>query len=283
MQETADRLETVAHLCAVLASALRAGLTPARALEVAECTETDERLRSIGGGILGACWDVAIESGASPGQLLDRLSVVLAEQATSMRQAEVAAAGPRATFRLVLWLPLGSVIIAQLAGIPALTVLVSTGGGLVLLALGLSLLVVAQRWLNLLVSRAQRFSWACGLAPDLLAMVLRSSGAPSKAWGLVDIIPSEGYRDLAAREHEKQVCHDTLARSDEWGVPAAALLELHAALLRRHAQQIRDVAHAKLTVKVLIPLGVCVLPAFVLLAVVPSVLALLSSTGLGAG
>lgn len=281
--ETAARLEDAGQLCAILAAGLRAGLTPDRCLVVAQATPDDERLRVVAGGIVGACWDVAIDSGSAPGQLMGRLSEVLTLLASAMRQSEVTAAGPRATIRLVIWLPIASLLIAQLAGIPAVTVLLTTAMGWGMLGAGVALLWFARRWLHILIRRAQRFSWATGLAPDLVAMVLRAGGAPAMAWQLVESIPREGYLSEADRARDASSCTEALTQADEWGVPAASLLELQAQLQRRVGQHERESKLAALAVAVLLPLGACVLPAFVLIAVVPSVFALLSSTGLSVG
>ncbi len=66
------------------------------------------------------------------------------------------------------------------------------------------------------------------------------------------------------------------------GVPAAGLL-------RRAAEDVRDDAAAtglaaaeRLAVRLVLPLGTCVLPAFVLVGVVPVVVGVLSSTVVGA-
>lgn len=281
--ETADRLEGAAALCAVLSAALRAGLTPERCLDVAGVGPQDERLRRAAGGLVGSSWDVAIESGSAPARLLGRLSDLLTTVASSMRQAEVAAAGPRASIRLVMWLPIASLLLAQLAGIPALAVLLTTPVGVTMLVAGVVMLGAARVWLTTLITRAQRYSWASGLAPDLVAMALHSGASPATAWQLVEQIPDQGYLNGESRQRDVQSCHEALTQAEEWGVPAAAMLELRAQLLRRVEAQCRETAGAALAVHVLLPLGVCVLPAFVLLAVVPSVLALLSSTGLSNG
>ena len=282
-RETAVRLEGAAALCAVLSAALRAGLTPERCLEVAGVGPQDERLRLVAGGLVGSSWDVAIESGAAPARLLGRLSELLTSVASSMRQAEVAAAGPRATIRLVIWLPIASLLLSQLAGIPALAVLLTTPVGLAMLIAGVVLLWAARVWMTTLITRAQRYSWATGLAPDLVAMALHSGASPATAWHLVEQIPEQGYLDVESRQRDVESCQHAVSQADAWGVPAAAMLELKARLLRRMEAQQREATVAALAVHVMLPLGVCVLPALVLLAAVPSVLALLSSTGLSGG
>lgn len=63
------------------------------------------------------------------------------------------------------------------------------------------------------------------------------------------------------------------------GVALAPLLQSHADELRRGEHRRRQIAAARLGVMLVLPLGVCVLPAFVLLGVVPVLLTLVSGLG----
>ncbi len=63
--------------------------------------------------------------------------------------------------------------------------------------------------------------------------------------------------------------------SGRTGVALAPLLQAHADELRRSEHRRRQIAAARLGVMLVMPLGVCVLPAFVLLGVVPVLLTLL--------
>jgi tight adherence protein B len=62
------------------------------------------------------------------------------------------------------------------------------------------------------------------------------------------------------------------------GAPAIELLAAEARQERRTARAMGRRRAELLAVRLLLPLGVCVLPAFVLLGVVPVILAMLSST-----
>ena len=63
------------------------------------------------------------------------------------------------------------------------------------------------------------------------------------------------------------------------GVPAVVLLRSEADGRRRAARvRSRPARAAELETRLLLPLGLCVLPAFVLLGVVPIALAIVSST-----
>ncbi|MCK8468355.1 hypothetical protein M0722_14245 [Microbacterium sp. KSW4-16] len=64
------------------------------------------------------------------------------------------------------------------------------------------------------------------------------------------------------------------------GVPAVELLRASAAQDRHAARVGGRLRAAKLSTRLLIPLGVCTLPAFLLLGVAPMLLSVLSSTPL---
>ena len=63
------------------------------------------------------------------------------------------------------------------------------------------------------------------------------------------------------------------------GVALAPLLQSHADELRRGEHRRRQIAAARLGVMLVLPLGVCVLPAFVLMGVVPVLITLVGDLG----
>ncbi len=86
---------------------------------------------------------------------------------------------------------------------------------------------------------------------------------------------------LSLGEHETSVSFigvlDVMRRAEVDGVALATHLELVLQDLRRDRARALDAAAQRLTVSLLFPLVVCILPAFVLLAVVPLLLGALSS------
>jgi tight adherence protein B len=64
------------------------------------------------------------------------------------------------------------------------------------------------------------------------------------------------------------------------GVPAAALLHAEAEESRRAATADGERRAAELGTRLLLPLGVCILPAFIALGVAPIVVSIVSSTAL---
>lgn len=76
---------------------------------------------------------------------------------------------------------------------------------------------------------------------------------------------------------------DVLALSRAAGIPAAELLLGEAARMRRDARSDAQRAAAALGTRLMIPLGACILPAFMLVGVAPVLLSVLSSTVSGFG
>ncbi|BCW72681.1 type II secretion system F family protein [Arthrobacter sp. NicSoilB8] len=85
------------------------------------------------------------------------------------------------------------------------------------------------------------------------------------------------WRSSGAQASQLLVLRDTLAFAALTGAPSAALLYAQAARLRRERNRAAEQRAAALGVKLVVPLGLCSLPAFVCLGVVPVLLALLPS------
>lgn len=133
------------------------------------------------------------------------------------------------------------------------------------------------------------------LVLDLVAAVLGAGAPVPAALRLVaaslqdyDAVPAADLARLA-RRHELTLpdplpgpappwavaLDRTLLLARDAGVPPAALLLATAAEERRRQAARRRLAAARLGVRVVLPTGLCLLPAFVLLTVVPMVIALL--------
>jgi len=96
-------------------------------------------------------------------------------------------------------------------------------------------------------------------------------------WGVEDSAAWDGLPDVW-----RPAAH-AIALAGMAGVPPAGLLTRAAADLRRAEQRRIEEATGRLSVLVVIPLGLCFLPAFALLTVVPVVAALAGDLLAGAG
>ena len=224
---------------------------------------------------LAAAWRVATQAGAPLAPSLQAFAAGLRALADAQRETQVALAGPVATARLVLALPVVGILFGMVLGFNTLGTLFTTVPGLLCLGVGVALLLLARRWNRRLVAAAQPTEVFPGLELELLAIAVSGGGALDRARASVEAalvefsLPSTGGAD------------EVLALSARAGVPAAALLRAEADEARRDARAAAQKAAAVLAVRLMIPLGVCVLPAFMALGVAPLLIAVISSTVAG--
>lgn len=87
------------------------------------------------------------------------------------------------------------------------------------------------------------------------------------------------WRSSGQQCAEARKLKDALAFAALTGAPSSAILYAQAARLRREQFRAAEKRAAALGVKLVIPLGLCSLPAFICLGVVPVLLAMLPSAG----
>lgn len=237
-------------------------------LVAASASESESARR--GWRLLAASWAVATETGAPLAGVLDRAAETLRALADADRQVDLALAGPLATARIVALLPLAGVGLALLIGADPVGVVLGTAPGAVSAALGVAALAVGIRWTRRLVAEARVADPLAGVAHELLALAMAGGAAPDAAQRRVERAAARCGLELPVVD-----ARATLAFAARAGVPAAALLRAEAARARRLA--LADVLRraALLGSRLLGPLGLCLLPSFVLLGVVPLMIGIL--------
>lgn len=227
---------------------------------------------------LAAAWLVASDAGAPLAATLAELAASLRSLAQNQRDLETALAGPAATARMVMVLPVVGILFGMALGFDSLRILFTTPPGLVCLALGSVLMLLAQLWNQRLVRRARPVHLTPGLALDLMAIAVSGGASLSRARRVV--------------AHARETCgigndgsaaaiEEVLELSRRAGIPAAALLRSEATEARRTARSAGERRAATLAVTLMLPLGLCILPAFMLLGVAPLLIAVISSTVIG--
>lgn len=265
--------------------------------------------------LFARCWAVAVASGAPLSACLRTFGAALDQAATLRRELQSAFAGPAATSKLIGVLPIVGLAIGVLLGFDTVRVVVATPAGWVCLAGGALLMASGRVWSMRLIAAATPAELAPGLDAELVAVAMGSGASVERARELAasarrryPVQPERGrrapadgsptsdsggraprgsMRSSAAADAAAHVPPDStearvatvLEFASRAGVPAAALLRAEAERLRLEAESDGKVAAARVAVRLMIPLAVCVLPAFVLLGVVPVVISLLSSTG----
>ncbi|QVG65027.1 type II secretion system F family protein [Curtobacterium flaccumfaciens pv. flaccumfaciens] len=221
---------------------------------------------------------VADRTGAPVAETLRGLAGALRRAAASDRAIRVALAGPRTSARVVLALPLFGLGLGAAWGAGAVEVLVGSPAGWACSCTAAALVLAGRRWTARLVRSATPDGRVPGVLLDAWAVAVAGGGSWSTA-GQAVAEASAGAAPPAGDVHRLREVLDLARRA---GVPAAGLL-------RRAAEDVRDeaaadglVAAERLAVRLVLPLGVCILPAFVLVGVVPVVVGVLSSTVGGA-
>lgn len=222
---------------------------------------------------LAAAWSLAQESGAPLGPALRAQASALRDLAEVQRDVEVALAGPVATTRIVAALPVVGVLFGTALGFDTVGTLVGTPAGWACLVGGTALAVGAWAWMRRLVAAAGPTDAAPGLGGDLLVIALGGGAAPDRAREALDRAAVRFGLSV-----ETSSLDGTLALATAAGVPAAELLRAEAQESRHAARTDARVRAAALSSRLMLPLGLGVLPAFVLVGIVPLVLAVVSST-----
>ncbi|MCS5713670.1 type II secretion system F family protein [Herbiconiux sp. CPCC 205716] len=226
--------------------------------------------------VLAAAWSVASAAGAPLARCLDEIAATLRGLAQAERDTAAALASPMATTRLLMVLPIISVAGASLLGLDTLQVLVGSPAGLVCLAGGILLTVLGSLWSRHLVRRAAPADRAPGLLLDLTAVAVAGGGSLPAARALAtSTIERLAPAALTHESGQLDVLTEVLALAERSGAPPAQLLRSEALRLRREAVALTHRRTAELGVWLMLPLGTCVLPAFLLLAVAPLLLAAL--------
>jgi len=290
-----DQVAAIVHRLAVL---LAAGVTPAAAWEyLGRDGAAVTRARHAGLGVpdairasfaggehaqawagVATVWDVATHTGAPLASTLREQAASLRGAAAVEREVATALAGPTSTARIVLALPVLGILFGAALGFDSPRILFTTSAGIGCLLVGIVLVVFALAWIRSLVRAARRRDANPGLRLDLMAIAVSGGSSLDRAARAVDAaLEASGISVTADRGQVDEIL-DLASRA---GVPAAELLRSQAQEVRRAAASSAQRRAAILAVRLVLPLGVCILPAFMALGVVPLLIAVISSTALG--
>ncbi|MFD1720937.1 type II secretion system F family protein [Amnibacterium endophyticum] len=225
---------------------------------------------------IGATAGLATSVGAPLAPVL-RSAAAGARAAVALERAVAeSVAGPAASARLVLLLPPAALLLGGAFGFDVAGVLLGDPLGLLLLAAGGALLGAAALWSRRLIRAASAMSWTVGLRLELVATGVRAGLPVTRATGLADRAAAAAGLDSTAGDEVE----DVVAFAAEAGVPVVALLEAEADRVRLAAVAEARLRATVLAARLLLPLGLLVLPAFLVLGAVPIGLAVLRASHL---
>lgn len=233
-----------------------------------------EAIREEGGAwaSVASAWSIAATVGAPLGETLRTIAAALDDARDAADDVRVALAEPAATARLMLFLPPIGLLLGAALGFDTFRTVTTHPLGIACLILGITLVLVAHQWTARLIAQAQPDGTVPGLHAELTAIALSGGTSIGHAHTLVD--------DEHPHAPDRDATQQTLALSHAAGVPAVELLRAGAAHARHESRVAGKLRAAHLASRLLLPLGACTLPAFLLLGVAPLVLSVLTSTNL---
>lgn len=255
-------------------------------------------------------------AGAPLATSLERAAEHAEERIDALLGRQSALAAPRATGRILSWLPLLGLGLGVLMGSDPVGVLTGSILGALTGLLGLGLAFAGRRWTAALVHRAEVESVRpstraanaepamkkpvspavaapvdTALVLELLAAQLRAGLAPLAALGtLAEALNSRALHTVCQRLQMGSSwgnawsgsvagtfgeLRDALAPAYTGGAPSTALLLSLADAHRLSERRAAERAAGKLSVALVVPLGLCSLPAFICLGIVPILISLL--------
>ena len=289
---TADEAATTVLRLAVL---LQAGMAPARAWALAaesgdavaasvrtaiDAGDTVSVAIARHGGAwpsVAAAWTIATTVGAPLADTLRAVAGALRDAQETSDDIRVTLAEPAATARLMSWLPLVAIGLGAALGFDTFAVLVTDPLGLACLVAGALLILGGRRWTAALVRRAQPGAGIPGLDAELFAVALSGGASIERARS---VVAASGAPASAPAARPGSSVDEVLDLSQRAGVPAVELLRATASLARHRARVDGRLRASRLSSRLLLPLGVCTLPAFLLLGVAPMLLGVVSSMSL---
>lgn len=291
MADTVQQLAALLQAGAAPAAAWRhlaaSGLAPAAvpvsaALDDGAAISAALHAQGAAWGGLASAWHLAETVGAPLAGALRNYAAAVREASQTSDDVRVALSEPAATARLMSWLPPLGLGLGIALGFDPIGALLAGPLGWGCLIAGLGLIFGARRWTANLVRQAQPAPGIPGLYAELLAVALAGGASVERARALTEAAMAGGGG--AAHETEAPApdprIDGILALSASAGVPIADLLRADAQRSRREARTSGRVAAARLSSRLLLPLGVCTLPAFMLLGVAPMAIAVMNMQGL---
>lgn len=270
-------MSTSAHTARQLAIFLTAGLTPAKALTLVHQPTPQPATPA---ELVQYFFENATQVGAAPAQSMHAVANAMTEAAETVRLAQAYNAGPRSAKRIMMALPLFSLLGALILGQDVVRVLGGSMLGWFLIASAAVLMWIAHVWSNKMIDQALNFSWFQGMSAECCAMYV-VAGLPLKT----ALTKADDFTHSFVSAHpeylddrKELVALVDLAHRE--GIPVAGLMRAHAQQQRSMAQQQLRFRVERLSVQLVIPLGVCILPAFIAVGIIPIVISMLSSTTL---
>lgn len=223
-----------------------------------------------------AIWSLALRSGGSISAAIESLAESFQASGKQAREIALAFSAPRATAKVISLLPLGCLMLAQLFGLNPIGAVIENRLALLSVLLGVGLLLAGRVWTNSIIAKAAPELSDPGLAFDAVRAALKA-GLPFATAIEETKLAFETNSLIGLNESNGE----RLKELGDLNRTSGASLDGLLASAARSAREIKSFSEAdsvaKLSVKLMLPLGLVTLPAFVLTSVVPIAISLLSN------
>lgn len=265
---------------------LRAGQT-VQANPLARVRHPEAAAQALRGMLIAT--QVATQVGAPLAEILNRVADGIAATLETAAKRHTAQVGPKATARLLGVLPLAALGMAQFIGVDVIDMAFRGGINTWVFVVGLALMVAGNLWSTAMIRKATGITTP-GLNPtlamDIIAACQQNGVSLTSTLQAVSVASEEPDLAVVARMLLLGADWDEAwAQADAKWVDLASVLQpaweegaSPVPLLVRGASRTRAAeihraldAAERLGVRLMIPLGVCLLPAFFALGIVPVV------------
>ena len=242
------------------AGLIRSGVEMPKAITIIGGLPKDKNLRFL--------LEVALETGSAVNFEIDLVADQFGFQERSIQRIQTLQAAPQASARLVIWLPFIVLAVAWLAGLEILSAVRSNPVILGSFLFGVLLLISARWATSKMIRRAKPFISSTGFYLLALAMNVSASGSLVRAQNRCEEIYLRVF-GVNPPSREMLALAEITHLVEQTGAPAGELLRRQAEILQREELSKLEQRIEKLSIRLLVPLGIAVLPAFVLIALLP--------------
>jgi len=244
-----------------LSGLLRSGISMDKAIE---------HIGGIPGENLGLRYllEISMEAGVRVANEIDVVAELCYQREKAAERIRVAYAGPKSSSRLLIWLPVITLLTAQITGFDLFSAVKSRPVLLCSIGLGVLLLLLARLISKKLLSGAEPKESYLGFY--LMGIALATAGGVKLH--TAQNLAFESYRRIFSSEpagSELRAMAEIANLVELTGARVSDLLRAQAMSLHREVLVANEIRIEKLGVKLMVPLGLAVLPAFICLAVIP--------------
>lgn len=276
MQNMNNSVNAVRQICALVS----AGIPAHQARQM--CEQAIAKLTIHDAQQFELVWRLATKLGGPVVVALSRVAEVFDRQQRNVSEVQLAFAGPQSTSKLVTWLPVIALFLAQLVGMNPARAIFNSPAGLISVCLGAGLLVLGHQWSKRLLARALPKTLDPGAFIDCVLIGLQAGLPLSQAREHASIEYLAAFTEMTTDGDSARVASEVALddAAELSRISGASLTQILSAAADRFRNELHfEISNriARLGIRLMIPLGVAVLPAFILISIVPIAISLLST------